>query len=644
MTRACIILCIFLLHIFPGIQTRAQEIQDDSARTTTPADTSKPRHDSTIAYYFNNNFDLYGRLNIKTVDTSILNSHKYDPADRSYNLRATLGNIGSASRSVIPYPFHSTPGFDYGIHALDPWLFQNDSVKYYKVQKTYTDIKYVQGAKKEIFFKAAFSRNLYKSLNIGFDFRVLSSTGFYQRQLNNTVNFVLTAQYFTPDRRYAVIANMILNRVKNQENGGLEYDSLFTQDLEENRFNIPVNLQSAQNRVRETGVYVKNYFTLTFRGKTGDTTRPPRKELNLGRLVYSFQYNRQIHHFQDTDPVGDFYPTYYYDSTLTNDSLQAKRFINEIGWTNPAKKAGKEFKTLLIDLRLRHQYIELYDIEGINYLVQWTPLAGLAFQPYYGLRLEAAAAYVMGDYNDGDVGIRADMGVKTGNRQSKSGTLHILGVYALQEPSWFMHRYYGNHFRWDTAFDKQGIITWGGYYDWRFLNAGATISRINHYAYLGTSATPEQLTDEIGYFMAWLRFNIPVWRFNFEGRFAYQDVSGTEALQVPAFTGNLTASFVQPLFKGAATIEPGVNLYYNTAYYANQYMPDIRSFYLQFDQKIGNYLYMDVFLNVKIQRARIFLMYSHFNAGWMGNDYFTTPTYPMPDAAFRFGVTWRFHD
>jgi hypothetical protein len=113
---------------------------------------------------------------------------------------------------------------------------------------------------------------------------------------------------------------------------------------------------------------------------------------------------------------------------------------------------------------------------------------------------------------------------------------------------------------------------------------------------------------------------------------------------VPAFTGNLTLTYSQPLFKGAATIEPGLNFFYNTAYYGNAYMPDTRSFYLQDQQKTGNYLYMDVFLNVRIQRARLFVMYSHFNAGWMGRNYFMVPQYPMPDGAFRFGVTWRFHD
>ena len=644
MTR---ILLAFLtvLILLPFLRARAQQISSDTLGTGARTDTVKARRDSTLVFYFFNNFDQFGKLNVKVIDTATENSHKYDPAGRNYKLRATLGNTGSATVSLIPYPFARNAGFDYGIHTFDPWLFQNDSVKYYKVLKTFTDIKYVQGAKKELFLNATFSRNIIKSFNLGFDFRVLSSTGAYQRQKNNIVNFVLTAQYFTPDRRYAVIANLILNRVKNQENGGIAYDSLFTEDIESNRFVIPVNLLNAQNRVKESGVYVKNYFTLSSEGgPRQDTTKAPRRKYNLGRVIYSFQYNRQIHNYLDGQPLSGFYENVFYDSTSTQDSITVQKLVNELAWTNPVMNAKKQFKTLQMDFRIRHQYIEVTDLESKSYINQWIPSAAIAFQPYYGLRLEASAAYVMGDYNDGDFSLRADLGIVPGKKGGNSGTFHIAGIYALQEPSWFYHRYNGNHFRWNNSFDKQGVITAGAFYDWKYLNAGASLSRINRLAYLDTAAMPAQIDNEAGYFIAWLRGNLPLWRFSFAGQFAYQNVSGTDALQVPAFTGNLTVFYSQPLFKGAATLEPGLNFFYNTAYYGNAYMPDTRSFYLQDDQKTGNYLYMDVFLNVRIQRARLFVMYSHFNAGWMGRDYYMVPHYPMPDGAFRFGVTWRFHD
>jgi hypothetical protein len=181
MTRT--LLTFFTLLLLPTLQARAQQTQTDSVSQKIQTDTLKARRDSTLVFYFFNNFDQFGKLNVKVIDTATENSHKYDPASRNYKLRATLGNTGSASTSLIPYPFTRNAGFDYGIHAFDPWLFQNDSVKYYKVLKTFTDIKYVQGAKKEIFLNATFSRNIIKSFNLGFDFRVLSSTGSRTRRM-----------------------------------------------------------------------------------------------------------------------------------------------------------------------------------------------------------------------------------------------------------------------------------------------------------------------------------------------------------------------------------------------------------------------------------------------------------------------------
>ena len=108
-------------------------------------------------------------------DTTIAGFQNYDPLYKQNRFSATLGNIGQDYRTLLPFPFQKSSGFDYGIHTFDRYIFTNDSVKYYRVLKTYTQLQYVQGAKKEIFFHAKFSRNIYRSLNLGFDFRVMSS-------------------------------------------------------------------------------------------------------------------------------------------------------------------------------------------------------------------------------------------------------------------------------------------------------------------------------------------------------------------------------------------------------------------------------------------------------------------------------------
>jgi len=608
-------------------------------------DTVIVKKDSTRVGFFYNDLEKYGILKQHPADTNITGIQNYDPLLKYSGFSASLGNIGQNSRNLLPHPFVKNSGFDYGIHTSDKYLYQNDSVKYYKILKTFSQLQYVQGAKKELFFHVKFSRNIYRSFNLGFDFRVMNSPGAYSRQKTNHINFFLTGQYFTKDKRYGVIANFLLNRLMNYENGGIKYDSVFEQNLETNRDLYDVNLASAQNRIRESGFYMKHYFNLSKHPRnTKDSAFLARKNIELGRISYSFEYNRQIQNYIDEDPKSGFYRNIYLDSLNTYDSLTLRKIVNEVTWTNPSFRPDKTFRILQLEARFKQQYIEVSLHDEKKYLLQFIPSAGLSFNPLPTLHLDAAADYVLGDFNEGDVSLRVNLSQTLGNVDRNAGTIALKAYYAIQKPGWFYEHYHGNNFRWDTSWQKQNLISGCFDYTFRKLNTGISISRINHFVYLDTAATPKQINNEFGYIYAYLNGELNLWRFKLKGEFAYQTIQGTNVLRLPAFIGNLAIYFTQNLFKNAATIQPGLNFFYNTRYAANGYIPATRMFYLQDQKQIGNYLYMDVFLNVKIQRATLFVKYSHFNAAFMERNYFMVPNYPMQDAAFKFGVNWRFFD
>lgn len=608
-------------------------------------DSIKKSRDSTAVTFFYSDFEKLGLLRLHQNDTAITGFQNSDALYKHDRFYATLGNIGHAYRSLTSFPVIRESGFDYGIHSFDQYLYQNDSVKYYKVVKTYSELSYNQGAKKEQTFHAIFSRNIYRSFNLGFDFKVMSAPGAYTRQKANHVNFVLTSQFFSKSKRYGVIANFTISRLKNYENGGIKYDSLFEQNIETNRAVIPVNLTAAQNRIRESGFFMKHYFDLTRHTRNDKDTIPgKRKRVDLGRLTYSFQYNRQIQNYIDSKIDSAFYPPPILDTISTIDSLTLKKIVNDIVWSNPSFRPDNKPRVFQINAGLRQQYSEVY-IHGIkNYFQQFIPHAEIDFNPFSSLRLEARGDYVLGDYNEGDMSLRVKLSTILGRQNKNAGILSLSGNYAFQQPGWFYGHYLGNSFQWDTTWQKQGIISGGFNYAWKFLETGINISRINHYVYMGPDREPLQHEGEFGHVYIYLNGNVSIWRFRFKTQLAYQSVQGTTVLHLPAFLGNLAVYYTQPLFKGAATLQPGLNFFYNTMYYADKYNPATRTFYLQDQQEIGNYLYMDVFINVKIQRARFFFSYTHFNASFMGMNYYTTPTYPMQDGAFKFGIAWRFHD
>jgi hypothetical protein len=609
----------------------------------------KPPKDSTIVFFFYNDFEKFGQLNTHAYDTAITGFQSYDALYKKDRFYANLGNTGSNYRYLIPCPFLKTSGWDFGIHSFDQYLYLNDSVRYYKVYKTFTEVSYVQGAKKENNFRAVFSRNLYRSLNLGFDFHVTNAPGAYLRQRTNDINFVLTTQFFTKDKRYGFIANFIFNRLRNFENGGIKYDSLFEQNIEKNRQSIAVNLQQAENRMKESGFYTKHYFNLSRHARDEkDTAFQSRSHIELGRLTYAFYFNRQVQNYMDAYPKSGFYENVYLDTLKTRDSLTIDRITNELTWSNPNFKKDKKLRLLQIEAGFKQQYFHLTFRDSLDYrhkyFIQYIPKAAIYFQPFPSLLLEAHGDYVLGDYNEGDMSLRVLLSTILGKQDKNGGIITLSGNYGYQQPGWYYNHFIGNNFIWDTSFNKQGLISGGFDYRYRFLNAGISVSRITNYVYMDSAASPRQFKTQFGYMYMYFNTDIDLWRFKFRAQLAYQTIQGTTVLRLPAFMGNLAIYFTQPLFKGAAVLQPGFNFYYNTSYFADSYMPALRSYYLQDTKEVGNYVYMDFFINIKIQRARVFIQYTNWGSSFEGRNYYSTPKYPMQDAAFKFGLSWRFHD
>ena len=608
-------------------------------------DTSAIKRDSTKVTYFYSNFEKLGNLVLTTIDTAIEGFQRYDPLLKNSMFYAQLGNIGQNYRSLTPFPGDSKSGFDYGIHSFDRYTHTNDSVKYYKVFKTYSELSYVQGAKKEQNFHAVFSRNIYRSLNLGFDFRVASSPGAYTRQKTNHINFTLTAQYFSKNKRYGVISNFIVNRLINYENGGITSDSLFTNNVEPTRTIIPVHLNYATNRIKESGFFMKHYFDLKRHSRSvKDTLDKEKSRIDLGRLSYSFEYHRQIQNFTDQAADSNFFPTPVINAASTADSLTIKQFSNTFIWSNPSFKTGMKPRVVQIEAGIRQQYTSVVLYDESNIFRQYMPFASVNFTPFESLVLTGYTDYTLGNYNANDFNLKARLDMTLGSMKHNAGMISFRGKLRLQQPEWFFAHYKSNFYQWDTSWQKQRIISGGASYIFRYFEAGFDITRINNFTYLDTNSLPRQFTSEFGHMRVFLNSNTDIWRFRINSHLLYQLVSGTNVLRLPLFIGDLTVSYVQPLFHRAAIFVPGLSFFYNTSYYADSYNPALRSFYLQDKKNIGNYLYMDFFISLKIQHARFFVTYTHFNAGFMAREYFTTPGYPMQDGAFKFGISWRFHD
>jgi hypothetical protein len=72
------------------------------------------------------------------------------------------------------------------------------------------------------------------------------------------------------------------------------------------------------------------------------------------------------------------------------------------------------------------------------------------------------------------------------------------------------------------------------------------------------------------------------------------------------------------------------------------YNPVLGEFAVQTDQKFGGFPMFDFFINARIQRTRLYLLFEHFNSDFTGYNYYSAPTVPYRDSMLRFGLVWNF--
>jgi hypothetical protein len=119
-------------------------------------------------------------------------------------------------------------------------------------------------------------------------------------------------------------------------------------------------------------------------------------------------------------------------------------------------------------------------------------------------------------------------------------------------------------------------------------------------------------------------------------------------LSLPVFAV-FNSTFLKHMFNFRATggkllTMIGFDLFYNSAYYADAYMPPLASFYRQHEKKLGNYPFVDVSLIAQLKRLRFFLKMEHINSGWIDRNYFSVLHYPRNERSFKFGLSWTFYD
>jgi hypothetical protein len=176
------------------------------------------------------------------------------------------------------------------------------------------------------------------------------------------------------------------------------------------------------------------------------------------------------------------------------------------------------------------------------------------------------------------------------------------------------------------------------------INISATYSQYHDPIYFGSNQLPEQFIGTINAFSAKLNWLTGTKSLKFKTVFTWNSLPSNSPIRLPEFVVRESVYGNFHLFKNALQLQIGIDGTWFSAYYADAYNPNIAQFYLQDTKEIGNYLFLDPWLSIKVKPVRIFVKADHVNAGMMGHSYYLIPHYPQNDFALKFGLSWVFND
>lgn len=220
----------------------------------------------------------------------------------------------------------------------------------------------------------------------------------------------------------------------------------------------------------------------------------------------------------------------------------------------------------------------------------------------------------------------------------------------MRKPSFWIEQWGSNHFEWKNDPAREFRLDLGTSFLYPARNAEMRLNYavIDNYTDFDTLALPSQHTGGLSVASLFVRKDLRAWKMHLSADVLIQKSSNSEILDLPLVATRSTGYF-EHLFNfrktdGQLNMQLGAEVIYHTLYQPYSYMPATGRYYRQDKVKTGNYPFLNVFLNLKLRRTRIFLMVDHVNSGLMGYDYYMIPHYPMNVRMFRYGLAWTFYD
>lgn len=549
---------------------------------------------------------------------------QYRPFGKNRLAFSRSGNLG------LPVHSYTNTSQDWNTSSLtggyQMYMFQKDSLKYYKMSRPFTQLSYVTGPKEEQQFQVLHSQNLGEGMNLSFEYQRITSTGFYIRQLTNHTQFNSTINLKSRNRRFFSRAYFLINNLESQENGGVVISD--TENQESNTVLLDINLRNAQNRSRTQNVGTKNEYNV-LQVLQVDSTKE-----TLFNVSHEINWEKAYRIYKDdVTNSPDYYDLYVFDPIKFSDSSFAQTLSNTF------------FANLFdhqLNVGFRNEQIHYFQNTLINkdftsnFLI--AELKGELFHQNVIVDFEKG----LSGFHKDELDWRTKVIFQEFKKVRSSFEIHQTKkradyLFVNQRAN---HHYFSNNFR---TSDQTSLTAKANVTEYR-LSIEAGFKAFQNFIYLDSLVRPQQHLNAMSSFHVAVRKDFTFLKYwNLRNTVQFQKFSNKEIIPLPSLTTYHSLFYENIVFKKSLIFQVGADVYFISEYKGYAFSPSMAQFHLRnSNQNLGNIFQLDLFLNLRINKsARVFFKMENITANSFSEDTYRIQDYPIPGRTLKIGLSWR---
>lgn len=586
-------------------------------------------------------------------DTVWLNYAQLNVNNRYSIANTWNGNLISPIQTEIYFKRSQKSDFLFQ-QSYIPYILTPKDIRYYNTTTPYSNISYRKGFttyREDNDLSFHFTGNLSRRTNLGAMVDYKNAVGLYNSQSAKRFNGALWASY--NGDHYSCQGSTMYNTLSNFENGGV-YNANEYVLSSLNTYDYPTNM-TGMSGLKSYSVYFNQRYSICIEKERKVTEDSIAIDyIPVTSFIHTFEINRDTKRYIEKSVNTAFWPNSYYNNSYTCDSANFLRIANTLA-VNFEEAFNKWLRFGAI-VYAEHEAERYGNLSLLNDTTRYIDTAKWINNVRIGGRLVknmgrwvhynfggdvCLVGYKLGEFKiDGHI---------DGTIPAGKDSLQIKADVLLknEQPNYLLQHYWSNHQQWDNDFQKIYRFRIGGsvaYYNkWIDILGKVNFENLTRAIYYSAEWQPKQDNGNIQILAVGANINIHTKRFGWENEAVWQH-STSEIIPLPDIA-LYTNIYYRDIWAKVLHVQWGVDLRYNTAYYAPLLDPSTGQFALQSTQKIGNYPIMSVYANFKLKKVRFYAQFTHFNKYfWPNSSYFSMVNYPKNPPVFSAGVSWNFFD